>query len=101
MEVKQASYMHQLSLPFTLEPNALTSAGNSASEASACWRLLSESPAGLLAGGHDPTRLEACLLVRARNNIDIDDENILNSIKQWERILLEGITIGSTSATFS
>ena len=69
MEVKQASYMHQLSLPFALEPNALTSAGNSASEASAYWRPLSELPEGLLAGGRDPTRLEACLLVRARNRL--------------------------------
>src|SRR5207248_11450834 len=34
-------------------------------------------------------------------DVDIDDENLLNSIKQWERILLEGVTIGSTSSTFS
>ena len=57
--------MHQLSLPFALEPNALTSADNLASEASACWRPLFESPEGLLAGGHDLTHLEACLLVCA------------------------------------
>ena len=34
-------------------------------------------------------------------DIDIDDENLLNSIKQWEQIFLEGVTIGSTSSTFS
>jgi len=34
-------------------------------------------------------------------DIDIDNENLLNSIKQWEQILLESVTIGSTSSTFS
>ena len=34
-------------------------------------------------------------------DIDIDDENLLNSIKQWEQIFLEGVIIGSTSSTFS
>ena len=34
-------------------------------------------------------------------DIDMDDENLLSSIKRWERILLEGVTMGSTVSTFS
>ena len=46
------------------------------------------------------TYLAKYLDIRVQD-VDIDDENLLNSIKQWERILLEGVTIGSTSSTFS
>ena len=34
-------------------------------------------------------------------DVDMDDENLLSSIKRWERILLEGVTMGSTVSTFS
>ena len=61
----------------------------------------------MIISSHDELELNALCTYLVKyldiwvQDIDIDDENLLNSIKQWEQILLEGVTIGSTSSTFS